>query len=154
MIALQAVEPAEATQLINLLQVLIAIAILLAVAIVAISLLTTPRATRSVEPTELPGVQASEEETGVRPTSTLVDKYEVEVLRYLSRFEAADLQDLLSQLPDSREYIAAAISRLAESGMVEVSSGVAVLTEHGKRILELLREKQWLKDLERSKEQP
>jgi len=152
MIALQVTEPAGTAQLVNLLQVLISVAILVAVAIVAVSLITSPRAVRGSEITESPGTQAPEEEAGTRPASTTVSRYEAEVLRYLSRFEAVDLQDLLSQLPDSREYLAAAISRLAESGLVEVSSGVVILTEKGRKSLELLREKQWLKDLEQVQE--
>jgi len=152
MISLQVAEPAGTAQLVNLLQVLIAIAILVAVAIVAVSLITSPRAVRGSEITELPGTQAPEEEADTRPASATVSRYEAEVLRYLSRFEAVDLQDLLSQLPDSREYLAAAIARLAESGLVEVSSGVVLLTEKGRKSLELLREKLWLKDLEQAQE--
>jgi len=153
MIAFQVAEPAGAAQLVNLLQVLIAIAILIAVTIVAISLITSPRAVRGSEVTESPGAQTPEED-GARPVSATVSRYEAEVLGYLSRFEAVDLQDLLSRLPDSREYLAEAISRLAESGLVEVSSGVLLLTEKGRKSLELLREKQWLKDLEQTQEQP
>jgi len=152
MIALQAAEPAGAAQLVNLLQVLVAIAVLVAVAIVAVSLLTSPRTIRGLETTEVPEAQVPEEEAGSRFASTILSKYETEVLRYLSRFEAADLQDLLSRLPDGREYLAAAISRLAESELVKVSSGVVILTEKGRKVIELLREKQWLKDLEQVQE--
>jgi predicted transcriptional regulator len=152
MIALQATEPPGSTQLIGLLQVLIAVTILIAVAIVAISLTTLSRPTESSRPPERGGRQDIEEEAGPRRVPALVEKYEVEVLRYLSRAEAVDIQDLLSQLPDSREYVGEAISRLAESGLVEVSSGVVALTEKGRKMLELLREKQWLKDVEKSEE--
>ena len=152
MIALQAAAPLGSTQLIGLLQVLIAVTILIAVAIVAIYLTTLSRPTESSGPTERGGGQDLEEGAGPRRVPALVEKYEVEVLRYLSRAEAVDIQDLLSQLPDSREYVGEAISRLAESGLVEVSSGVVALTEKGRKMLELLREKQWLKDVEKSEE--
>lgn len=127
-------------------------AILIAVAIVAISLTTLSRPTESSRPPERGGGQDIEEEAGPRRVPALVEKYEVEVLRYLSRAEAVDIQDLLSQLPDSREYVGEAISRLAESGLVEVSSGIVALTEKGRKMLELLREKRWLKDVEKSEE--
>jgi len=152
MIALQAAEPSGVTQLVDLLQALVVVAIFLAIAIVAISLLTLPRPAGGFEPTGGVVGQPPEEETEPRSASALVKKYEIEVLRYLSRAEAADLQDLLSQLPDSREYISEALSRLAESGLVEVSSGIAVLTEKGRKTLELLREKRWLKDIEKTEE--
>lgn len=152
MIALQAAEYSSGQQLVNIIQILIIMAAIIALTIIAVSIHTS---TRTFESPRVASEGREEGEEPIeRPTTRLVRKYEVEVLQHLGRAEAVDVQELLSHIEEggNREHLSEAIANLRESGLVEFSGGFIVLTEKGKRTLDMLREKQWIRETKRSED--
>ncbi|MEM2079171.1 MAG: hypothetical protein QW104_00595 [Nitrososphaerota archaeon] len=139
MIALQAFPDASQGQLLGILQLLIAIAIALALAIVAIAVLSYPRSVRRVtEEAQIPEAPLEEERSVPRPS---LNDVSMKIVWMLDKAEAIPIENVKHELSEYEELLGDAVSSLIESEVIQVSGGMLVLTEKGRKLIELAREK-------------
>ncbi|GEM_PF-1287490 len=152
MIILQIIDIFNITQLTNILWLLIILAVLIALTIIIVSFLTSSRTFTGTEFSERREEIAGEEGVGVRTQTQLTNVYTTSLLSYLSSSEAVNLENIMSYLPGDKETINTVISRLREDGIIEISGDIVMLTEKGKKMIEIMKEKYWFKDIEKRRE--
>ncbi len=153
MIILQLIDVFDLTQLTNILWLLIVASAVIALVIIAVSLFTSPKALRGGESGERQEISpAGDEDTVGRGRAALTDRNLADVLNYLRGAEATSLDSLMTHLSEDRETINAVLTMLKEEGIVEISGGVVMLTEKGKKKIDLMREKYWFKEIEKREE--
>lgn len=139
MLALQALPEATQGQFIGLLQLLTAIAIVLALTIIALAVLTYSRSVRrTVENAQVPETQLEEDLSTTRPS---LDKVTTKIIWMLDGAEAIPVENVKQELSEYSEILGDAVNSLLESGVVHVSGGMLVLSEKGRKLIELLKEK-------------
>lgn len=140
MLALQALPEAYQGQLIWLLQLLIAIAIILALVIVAVAITAYPRTVRrAVEELQTPEPPYDEERSMREPS---LDRVTTKIIMMLDKAEAIPIEDIKHELSEYEGLLGDAVNSLLENEVIQVSGGMIVLSEKGRKLIELLREKQ------------
>ncbi len=139
----------------NIVLLLVAVTIIVVVSIVALAYTATTRT----------GVEASQE----RIFESLVSEEEaprtrrrrggigglgerdVSLLKMLESRESLPVDTLKEESEESPRVLSERLSKLRDEGLVEVSGGVVTLTRRGKRLVELMREKYWYRELEKKR---
>lgn len=127
----------------NLTTIILVLVITVVASIIAITLITvgrTSRASNELAPTNMRLGYVAEEEEQLPPTRSL-EEVSMEVLKRLSEFEEINYNDLLSGLDVNREEASRILKDLADQELVEVRGDYVLITDRGRRLLELLREK-------------
>ncbi|MCX8185163.1 MAG: winged helix-turn-helix domain-containing protein [Sulfolobales archaeon] len=138
MILLQVLPEFSQSQLVGLLQLLIAVAL----AIIATAILTRTRSVgTTIEVRQIPDVVPEEEPVVAKPAA--VDKVTTKIVSILDKTEAVPLENIKQELLDYESVLGDAVNTLIESEMVQISGGMLVLTEKGRRMLELMKEKKY-----------
>ncbi|HDJ84014.1 MAG TPA: hypothetical protein ENG44_03330 [Desulfurococcaceae archaeon] len=137
----------------NLTSLLLIIGAVIILSIVAVAYATVAREgsrTSRERIRELPVVEEEEAAPTRRRTSTteLGDR-EISLLQTLRDMEALPLDTLKETSGESPSVIAERLAKLRDQGLIEVSGGIVTLTRRGKRIMELMLEKYWYREVEK-----
>lgn len=106
-------------------------------AIVVLTLRRAPTSDSEVS-TRTADIEISEEEA---PPSRPLTTSNLDVMKKLSELEMLSYNELIGQLNLSREELNALLNDLRSKGYIEMSGEFLMLTDKGRKLLELMREK-------------
>jgi len=93
--------------------------------------------------------EEEEASTRARRTSAILTRGDIALLKALGKVEAIPLDILKEASNESPQTLAERLMRLREQGLIDVTGGMVMLSRRGKKVMELMLEKYWYKELEK-----
>ncbi len=139
----------------NIILLLIGISVVIIISIIVLAYTTTTRAGVESSRERVLETMIAEEEAPAtrrrRRRSTEFSDRDMSLLKLLDSRESMPMDTLKEEIGESTRVISERISKLRDEGLIEISGGVITLTRRGKRMMELLKEKYWYRDLEKQR---
>ncbi len=139
----------------NIILLLIGVTIVIILSIVALAYTATTRTVSEGSRERVIETLVSEEEAPSprrnRARRGELGEQDISLLKMLDIRESLPVDTLKEESGESPHILSERLAKLRESGLIEVSGGVISLTRRGKRIMELMREKYWYRELEKNR---